>query len=193
MYRRGISGLSALLILSSGVAFAETPQTVPIVKSAALGLNMQVPWSQPVRVADPFEGDFLAVFDRHYFPGRLLDARRVDVVSLWSRQAIRVFVAARDRECIIGNYYDSLWGHTCVEMGSASKISELLVRVGEQVFRLPAQNGTFQVSNELARALQTAPDANVKIRLITDTGATLDSEIGRETVKAWRTIYAKAS
>lgn len=188
MYRWGIAGLSALMVLGAGVAgFA---QSIPVVDSAALGLNMQVPWSQPVRVVDPFEGNFLAVFDLHYFPSRLLDARRVDVVSLWSRESIRVFVAARDRSCIIGSYYDSLWGHTCVEMGSPRKINELLVRVGEQVFRLPEQNGVFPVSSELARALQTAPDANVTIRLVTEGGATVDSEVGRGTVRAWRTIYA---
>ncbi|MBF2025331.1 MAG: hypothetical protein IGS48_01000 [Oscillatoriales cyanobacterium C42_A2020_001] len=161
---------------------------VPVVKSAALGLNMNVPWSRPVRVDDPFEGNFLAVFDRNYFPSRLLDARRVDVVSLWSRQSIRVLLT--DRECIIGDFYDSLWGHTCVELGAAKKVSELLVKVGDRVFRTTGENGVFQVSEELAKALQTAPDAKVNIRLVTERGETVDSEIGTETVRAWKTVYA---
>lgn len=194
MNRRGVAGLGALMIVWAGAAGAQSTLAqglnVPVVRSAALGLNMDVPWSQPVRVDDPFEGNFLAVFDRNYFPSRLLDARRVDVVSLWSRQSIRVLLAARDRECIIGDFYDSLWGHSCVELGAAKKVSELLVRVGDRVFHATGENGVFQVSQELAKALQTAPDAKVNIRLVTEKGETVDSEIGTETVRAWKTVYA---
>lgn len=57
---------------------------LPVVKSAALGASLNVPWSQPVKVIDPFEGDYLAVFDRNYFYRRLLNDRtRTEVVSQW--------------------------------------------------------------------------------------------------------------
>jgi hypothetical protein len=61
--------------------------------------------------------------------------------------------------------------------------------VGDRVFRVSGQNSTFSVSDELANALQNAPAGNVRIRLTTDSGGTIDSEIGKETVKAWRTVY----
>lgn len=191
MVWRGIAGMSAFLIWSASAALAQSSEPVPVVNSAVLGLNMSVPWSQPVRVNDPFEGDFLAVFDRNYFPSRFLQAERVDVVSLWSRQTIRVLLAARNRNCII-DVYDSIWGHACAEIGVAQKVSQLLVRVGDRVFRLENKDGTFPVSADLATALQTAPEGNVNIRLITERGETVDSLIGKDTVRSWRTVYANS-
>lgn len=191
MYRQVITAFSALLILTAQAALANESGKLPVVTSAALGLNMRVPWSQPVQVDDPFDGKFVAVFDRNYFSSRLLDARRVDVVSLWNPKEIRVLLAARDRECILGGLYDTVWGHTCVEIGMAKKITDLAIKVRDQIYRIPIQNGSFPVSEDLAIALKDAPVENVKIRLTTEDGETVDSEIGKDTVKAWKTIYGK--
>jgi len=45
------------------------------------------------------------------------------------------------------------------------------------------------VSPELATALATAPPGNVKIRLLWSDGKTKDTEIGKDTVKAWKTVF----
>jgi hypothetical protein len=45
------------------------------------------------------------------------------------------------------------------------------------------------VSPELATALANAPSGNIAIRLIWDDGKTKDTEIGKETVKAWKTVF----
>lgn len=44
-------------------------------------------------------------------------------------------------------------------------------------------------SDKLATALQNSPEGNINIRLVTRSGETVDSEIGKGTVKAWKAIY----
>lgn len=48
---------------------------------------------------------------------------------------------------------------------------------------------SFSVSNRVAAALQNALDEIISILLISDNGETIDSEIGKGTVEAWKTIY----
>jgi hypothetical protein len=60
------------------------------------------------------------------------------------------------------------------------------------LFAINRQRYTYErgaVSPELAAALSQAPDGNVRIRLEWDNGDTTDMEIGRETVKAWKTVF----
>jgi len=164
---------------------------LPVVKSAALGANLNVPWSQPVKVVDPFEGDYLAVFDRNYFYRRFLNqSTKTEVVSLWSRKSIRLLLADRDRDCFPGyGFYNSSLGSRCEASNNTREVIELFIKVGEQVFQLEGQNSIFAVSNELATALQNSPAGNINIRLVTRSGETVDSEIGKGTVKAWKAIY----
>lgn len=69
-------------------------QKLPIVRSAALGTNIDVPWSQPVKIVDPFEGEGVGIFDKNYFYKRLLNTNtRVQVISLWQRESIRLLLA----------------------------------------------------------------------------------------------------
>jgi hypothetical protein len=68
-------------------------------------------------------------------------------------------------------------------------VTELLIKIGGQVFRLEGQNGNFPVSDRLAEALENSPIRNVSIRLVAESGEAVDSEIGKGTVKAWKTIY----
>lgn len=190
MVRKSLAGLGALLILGTSTISA-TAAEFPVVQSAALGTSRSLPWSKPVTVTDPFEGTFVAVFDRNFFYKEVLNTNaRVEVQSLWTRQSIRFLLTARDRDCLRGfSYFDSFSGSSCSELIGSKNIIELFVKIGEQVFRVPGQNSTFPVSDEIARALQNAPDGNVSIRLVTEGGGTVDSEIGKETVKAWRTVY----
>lgn len=171
---------------------AKVSKKLPTVSSAALGTNMNVPWSQPVRIIDPFEGDYVGIFDRNYFYRRFLDTNaRVEVVSLWSLNSIRFLLAYRDRDCLSGhsfNYIGSL-GVDCSTFNAALSITNLLLKIGDRVFRLEGQNSTFAVSDELAAALKNSPTGNVSIRLVAESGEAVDSEIGEGTVKAWKDIY----
>ena len=79
---------------------------------------------------------------------------------------------------------------SCSEFSNARNIIELFVKLDGEVFQVTGQNSTFAVSDELAQALQNAPDEeNISIRLVTDSGETIDSEIGQGTVEAWKTVY----
>jgi len=182
---------------------------LPVVESAVLGTNLDVPWSQPVKVADPFEGNYLAVFDRHFFYRRFLSANtRTTVVSLWSRKSIRFLLTDRYRNCFSEhnlyprfaqysfyprfaqhNFYPSSLGLDCVASNNLAEVIGLSIKLGKQVFQLEGKNSTFIVSDDLANALQNSPAGDVDIRLATSSGETVDSEIGKGTVKAWKAIY----
>lgn len=188
MVKHSLIGLGAAIVLGASAAMAAE---LPVVKSATLGTTLNVPWSKPVQVVDPFEGTFVAVFDRNYFLSQFLEeTSRVDVLSLWSRPSIRFLVASRDRDCRVGYRYNgSLGGLNCVDLTQSRTVISLFVKVGDRVVRLDGQNSTFQVTEELANSLRNAPDGNVNIRLVTDKGETIDTEIGKETVKAWKTVF----
>ncbi|MDZ8081261.1 MAG: hypothetical protein RMX35_19620 [Nostoc sp. DcaGUA01] len=72
---------------------------------------------------------------------------------------------------------------------TTQKVDKLLIKVREQVFQLDGSTSAFVVNQELATALKNAPDQNLDIRLVLEGGQTVDSEIGKGTVKAWRSIY----
>jgi len=166
---------------------AQEAQVFPTVKSAGLEPNLRVPWSEPVRVTDPFEGNFLAVFDRH----DLQDSRSRKVISLWSRDSIRVLLTNDRRRCGLGLGVGIFhWETACLD-GSYSNntVRQLFVKVGDRVLELAGTNGKFEVSDEVAGVLKNAPEQNVDIRLVLEGGETADSEIGKGTVKAWRAIY----
>jgi hypothetical protein len=191
-------GLSALSITVTLTAAATgliresraVAADLPIVKSAVLGANLNVPWSRPVKVTDPFEGNYLAVFDRHYFYRRVLNDRtRTYVVSLWSPKSVRFLLTDSNYGCYSGyHFYPTFTGPNCVN-NSITEAVELFIKVGEQVFRLEGKNSVFEVSDELATALENSPIGNVDIRLVTRSGETVNSEIGKGTVEAWKAIY----
>jgi hypothetical protein len=61
---------------------SQPSQDYPLVKSTNLDTNLNVPWSQPVRIRDSFEGESIGIFDRHFFYNRILDTdARVEVDS----------------------------------------------------------------------------------------------------------------
>lgn len=182
---------SIIAVTVTGIYYSKAiAADLPVVKSAALGASLNVPWSQPVKVTDPFEGDYLAVFDRNYFYRRFLnESTKTEVVSLWSRKSIRFLLADRDRDCFSGHsFYTSSLSSVC-DSNNTREAIKLFIKVGEQVFRLEGQNSIFAVSDDLALALQNSPAGNINIRLVTRSGETVDSEIGKGTVKAWKAIY----
>lgn len=192
MFRQSLIGLGALGILAASTVSANPSTDLRVVDSAALGTRRDLPWSEPVRVKDPFEGQFIGVFDRNYFYDRLLNtSARIEVQSLWSPQSVRFLLTARDRDCLgVSFYHGRLLDLSCSELNNARNAIELFVRINDRVFQVPGQNSTFPVSTELAQALQDAPNEKVSIRLVTESGEIIDSEIGQETVEAWKTVYA---
>lgn len=170
---------------------AKVSKELPVVRSTALGTNIDVPWSQPVKIVDPFEGEDVGIFDKNYFYRRLLNTNtRVQVISLWRRDSIRLLLAYSDRDCLSGHsFYPVLSGRDCSASNAALEVNNLLLKIGDRVFRLSGQNSRFQVSDELALALKNSPTGNVSIRLVTESGETVDSEIGKGTVQSWKAIY----
>ncbi|MBW4615068.1 MAG: hypothetical protein KME21_17705 [Desmonostoc vinosum HA7617-LM4] len=186
----------SVIPVGSVKAVDEQPTTkasteIPIVKSAALGTDLNVPWSRPVRIQDPFEGEYVGIFDRHQFYKRLLNTNaKVDVVSLWSRDSVRFLLAYRDRDCLSSkSFYKTIVTNDCVVSNAALKVTNLYLKIEDKIFRLEGKNSTFSVNNELANALKNSPPKNVNIRLVAESGETIDSEIGKGTVKAWKEIY----
>ncbi|BAU12311.1 hypothetical protein LEP3755_28400 [Leptolyngbya sp. NIES-3755] len=195
-------------IFGSRAIAAQTTSDVPTVRSSILQPDLRVPWSQPVRVLDPFEGEALAVFDQNYFSRSFRNRNaQVKVVSLWKPNSVRVLLAYSGRDCTIAQppfpryrrLYASKFGYypfddgfpesVCFTSGGTEKITGLSVKVGERVFQLENKNGQFPISSELAAALKTAPEQNVQLRATADNGEVVDSAIGQGTVRAWRSIY----
>lgn len=188
MVRSIIVNLSILSVLASSVMPVNASTDLAVVDSAALGTNRNLPWSEPVQIDDPFEGRFVGVFDRHSFYGRFLNTNaRIEVQSLWSQEFIRVLSVIRDRDCLSQSI--AVPDHICSEFSNARNITELFIKIDDDVFQLAGQGSTFPVSHELAEALQNAPETNISIRLVTESGETIDSEIGQGTVDAWRMVY----
>lgn len=114
------------------------------------------------------------------------------VISLWSRDAIRVLLTNNLRQCGYGYAYSASLRYLssdCQTINGAGVVRQLLVKVGDRVLQLSGENGRFAVSEEVAGVLKNAPEQNVAVRLILEGGESVDSEIGKETVKVWRSIY----
>lgn len=185
--------LSAPTALSSETneQLTKTSPNYPVVESASLDTDLDVPWSKPVLVQDPFEGEFVGIFDRHFFYNRVLNtSARLEVVSLWSPDTIRFLLAYSDRDCNYSStYYHQTISRDCLTSNAALKITDVYLKLGKEVFRLEGSNSRFEVDARLATALKNSPSGNVDIRLIVENGETVDSKIGKETVKAWQEIY----
>ncbi|MEB3337530.1 MAG: hypothetical protein VKJ46_08720 [Leptolyngbyaceae bacterium] len=191
MVRPVVTSLGVLGILAAS-ALSLRAANLRSVDSSALGTNRDLPWSEPVQIKDPFEGNFIGVFDRNYFYGRLLNTTaRIEVQSFWNPQSVRFLLVARDRDCISQPFYDGSFPiGVCSELHTTRNIVELFLKINDQVFQVAGKNSTFPINDELAQALQAAPAGTVSIRLVTENGETIDSEIGQDTVKAWKTVYA---
>ena len=191
MVRRLIVNLGVLGMLATLATSVNATTDLPVVDSAALGTRRNLPWSELVEINDPFEGNFVGVFDRHYFNERFLNTTaRIEVQSLWSRESVHFLLIIRDRDCLGRSFHHGVSSTlSCSEFSNGRNIIQLFIKIDDQVLQVAGQNSTFPVSDELAQALQTAPDARIDIRLVTQSGETIDSEIGQRTVEVWRTLY----
>ncbi|NEQ98512.1 MAG: hypothetical protein F6K30_17630 [Cyanothece sp. SIO2G6] len=194
MVKQILVGLSILGILSTRVLPGIASTELEVVESAALGTRSSPPWSEPVQINDPFEGDFIGVFDRNSFFGQILNTRaRIEIQSLWIPEEARFLLTTRDRNCLSGTLHGSLAIRpSCSNFNDARNLITLFLRIGDDVFQVEGENSVFPVSPALAEALQNAPEGDVDIRLVSASGETVDSEIGEETVEAWKTVYDAA-
>ncbi|MGL5806730.1 MAG: hypothetical protein ACRC2R_20215 [Xenococcaceae cyanobacterium] len=158
---------------------------ISVVESAGLNADLDVPWSKPVQIKDPFEGSFLGVFDRNDLRGGY--SRSSKIISLWSRDSIRMLLVANQEEC--GHGYFHSFDFDCDEIDTPRIINKLSIKVGDRVFEVAGNNSKFTVSEEIATALKNAPAQNVDIRLVLEDGETIDTQIGKETVQTWQKIY----
>ncbi|MEM0978706.1 MAG: hypothetical protein AAGH78_00395 [Cyanobacteria bacterium P01_H01_bin.58] len=187
-------GFLSLLVASPIWVYASDAEPtaandLAVVESAALGTNRNLPWSEPVQIEDPFEGSFIGVFDRHSFSDQFLNANvQIEIQSLWSQDFIRILSIVRDRDCLNGAA--NVLSNYCSEFNNARNIIELFIKIDGEVFQVARSRSTFPVTNELAEALQNAPETSIAIRLVTESGETIDSEIGQATIEAWKTVYA---
>ncbi|MEM9275195.1 MAG: hypothetical protein AAGA80_19860 [Cyanobacteria bacterium P01_F01_bin.143] len=188
-----------VIFLPTELAFANEEKTqlaksrpdYPLVESANLDTNLDVPWSEPAVVQDPFEGEFIGVFDRHYFSDRLLNTRaRIEVVSLWSADTIRFLLAFRDRSCIFNSSFShQTVSRDCSGDSAVLKVTNVYLKLEDEVVLLEGKNNRFAVNDELAIALKNLPTENLAIRLVVENGEIVDSVIGEETVKALQEVY----
>jgi len=183
--------LCAAFTVQQVAILAQASSDLPVVKSAGLSPDMDVPWSKTVRIVDPFEGEFIGVFDRNSLGGYLYRQGSQQVISLWTPSSIRVLVTLNSGQAsstfyTAGNVYPR---PDFLRFVTTKKVDKLLLKVRGKVFQLDGSTGTFAVSRELATALKNSPDENLDIRLVLEGGQTVDSEIGKGTVKAWRSIY----
>jgi hypothetical protein len=163
------------------------------VEPVTIDEKSRVNWSSPIN--DEFDG--LIVYDKHSVDDQT-------IVSSWSKQAIQLTVSKE---------FSQLTGYRRVRPSKTSKdtkiskdpdnctyeeepiytkytqnyrISNITISINGQLYKY--YQGA--VSRQLAQALANAPTSkNVRIRILTDNGFTVDSEIGVGTVKAWRQIF----
>ncbi|MGD1849409.1 MAG: hypothetical protein ACFCBU_01975 [Cyanophyceae cyanobacterium] len=165
--RSKIAQLGALSLLFLGFvsvpAIANVDPTLDPIESLALGTDVNLPWSKPVQINDPFAGNFIGVFDRHFFSTRLLNTTvRVEVQSLWTRDFIRVLSTVRDIDCAsapIGRVLSP----GCSEFSNPKNITQLQLKIGGEILTLERQGSIFPVRESVAIALQNAPEEIVPL------------------------------
>lgn len=189
--RFGLGLALALALSPSFTAFAVQP--APIQETS------NIKWSEVVE--DPFDGT--VVYDKHF-------TNQFTIVSSWSKQAIRVTYTKKDS---VFEGYQTVWQTRWITdstgEGKHKKTRQRLERYPTQqpiyrtvhteiipdkiLFAIRGQLYSYeggQVPSDLAEALASAPtEENMRIRLEFNTGKTLDVEVGKGTVKTWKTVF----
>lgn len=145
--------------------------------------SKKVPYSEPVLVRDPFDGDYLAVIDKNFLGNLRVSGRQEGIVTNWSENYIRVFAYSIQKPCSGIDLF-------CPPSTTVKETSGLEIKIGDEVFRLEGNDGNFPVSAELAEALRNAPPGPAITRVtFEDSGAQTMNEIGAGTTEAWHTVY----
>lgn len=145
--------------------------------------DANVPWSTPVIVRDDFDGDYLAVFDKNYQKNFFGESEH-GIVSNWSRNQLRVFAYDSFKICS---------GFFCNRKVEMRETETVAIKAGDEIFRLEGKDGNYPISEELAAALRDAPPGETKIKVkLEGRGESITSDIGKNTVAAWETVYQDA-
>ena len=193
-------GMNLICTMFTAKAIALPPATVTE--------DSNVKWSEVV--TDSFDGTL--VYDKHYMDDFAF-------VSSWSRQGIRAAYIEKSRiltgyqtrqversvpheSCDRDDHHDHTkkrrkcvrWETTKTEITQKPVYKDLRnTYVPKKIlFAIAGKIYTYEsgpVSPEIAAALSSAPDQNMRIRLEWDTDRTIDMEIGKGTVRAWKTIF----
>lgn len=184
-----------LLLLGLG-CLASSVSPALAVPPASVSANDNVAWSKVVE--NPFDGKI--IYDRNYKADFVL-------VSSWSKKGIGV-TYTQVRAAIVGGGYSPRYHRRGFGLFGGFRgfgaffhdepvyqrfLSEnvpdsVSLSINGKVYTY--QQGT--VSPELAAALASAPPEKVKIRLVWQDGRTKDTEIGKDTVRAWKTVFGQS-
>jgi len=176
-----------LLVLGASFLIS-TVSPALAVPPATVDANDNVAWSKVIE--NPFDGRI--VYDRNYKAGFVF-------VSSWSKSGIGV-TYNRVGSRLIG--YEGGFGHYRRGFGFGFGLSS----EAEPVYRyyitesvpdsislaIASKIYTYTggpVPLELATALANAPPGNIMIRLLWNDGRTKDTEIDKDTVKAWKSVF----
>jgi hypothetical protein len=137
-----------------------------------------LPYSQALSFNDPVTGQSVGVYDQNFVPGGS------KVFSAWGRFGIT-----------IGGYWLLSTGGGLSERIATFVPFEadiLWIPDGDSFLVVKGCNGRFTVTSEIAAALRNYPAGkNGYIRFSTEgTGSAVLSEIGKDTVMAWKKVYA---
>lgn len=178
-------------LLGLALSFAlSTVSPALAVQPTSIGANDNVTWSKVTE--NPFDGK--VVYDRNYQNGAA-------IVSSWSKSGIRVTYIQKDSALVgyqpsvgfglgIGfGHHFGLFGNTAApiyrQSSTGSVPDSLSLAINGKVYTYTSG----AVSPELSAALVSASSENVKVRLVWKDGSTKDTEIGKGTVEAWKTIF----
>ena len=139
-----------------------------------------LPWSSAIAINDPVTGQSVGVLDQNFVPGGS------KVVSSWGRYSIAVSGYWLYRTG--GGPFQGDPVATFVPF----EADILWISDGESFLIVKGCNGVFTVTPEIANALANQqPTKNAYIRFSTEEGGgSYLSQIGIETVKSWKKVYA---
>jgi hypothetical protein len=142
-----------------------------------------VPFSEPVIINDPFDGDYLAVIDKNFSGNMMFGGQQAGVITNWSENYIRVYAYSIQKPCSGIDLF-------CPPSTTVRETSGLEIKVGDEVFRLEGTDGNFPVSAELAVALRNAPPGQALTRITLEgSGGQIVNDIGAGTTEAWHIVY----
>jgi len=137
-----------------------------------------LPFSQAMAMNDPVTGQSVAVLDQNFIPGGS------KVFSSWGRYGITIG----------GYWFYRTGGGFSTPIGTFIPFEAdiLWISDGSSFLVIKGCNGRFSVTKEVAEALRNYQSGkNGYIRFSTEgTGSAILSEIGKDTVAAWKKVYA---
>jgi hypothetical protein len=143
--------------------------------------SSDLPFSQPLALNDPVTGQSVGVLDQNFIPGGS------KVFSSWGRHGIQIG----------GYWFFRTGGGFSTPIGTFIPFEAdiLWISDGDSFLVIKGCNGRFSVTSEVAAALRNYPAGkNGYIRFSTEgTGSAVLSEVGKDTVSAWKKVYANWS